>query len=227
MLFALCIHTRAGRPGDTQNGGTCVTTCAYDGEMEGWGWIVELARKQRGNTKKKKKGGADGWEETRRCNRTYRGCSGQTHQRGQDTKKHCQHALSSGSQQIKVRTEWQRHRAATSEQSPDAESLERSSVPRTPAAHTDKDRGQDSLDLHQDEQKRSAQHTHGGWCTTGRTQTCRIDNKHLYHSSGGKHFIKIKNKESVHIDVTRTMFKFGLFTEEDSIFVFRSVALCT
>lgn len=86
--FILCIHSRAGCLGDTQNGRTYVTknvggmtTMAKcrDGDES-----LVLARNEEGREHKKRM--ADEREETRHCYSTYKDCSGQVHQRVQNTK---------------------------------------------------------------------------------------------------------------------------------------------
>lgn len=56
--FTLCIHTRAGCLGDTQNGRTNVTKCWRNddnGNVDGWKWIAVLAcNEERGNIKSKR-----------------------------------------------------------------------------------------------------------------------------------------------------------------------------
>lgn len=84
--FTLCIRTRAGCLGDTQNGRTYVTKLWRDddnGNVGGWGWIAVLVCNEEREHKKQM---ADEWEETRHCYSTYKDCSGQVHQRVQNTK---------------------------------------------------------------------------------------------------------------------------------------------
>lgn len=91
--FTLCIPTRAGRPGDTQNGRTYVIKCwRNDDVVEGSEW-VGMERRE-GEPKKKKK--ADGrWGEKRQTvpqyvQRLLRLCAS----KGYEKHKHCQHASS-------------------------------------------------------------------------------------------------------------------------------------
>lgn len=83
--FTLCIHTRAGCLGDTQNGRTYVTKCWRNddnGNVDGWKWIAVLACNEEREHKKQT---ADEWEETRHCYSTYKDCSGLVHQTVQNT----------------------------------------------------------------------------------------------------------------------------------------------
>lgn len=86
--FTLCIHTRAGCLGDAQNGRTYVTKKCRE-EWRRWkrgGMEVNRCVGVCDEEREHKKQMEDEWEETRHCYSTYKDCSGQVHQRVQNTK---------------------------------------------------------------------------------------------------------------------------------------------
>lgn len=139
-----------------------------DGKMSGWG-MNRLYCNEEGREHKKRM--ADEWEETRHCYSTYKDCSGQVHQRVQNTKNtanmHRQWKLTVNSQNRVAMTQ-PRYRTQTSY----ILTVSRHTVfwrgaqsLTSPAAHRNKDSGQwcnsNSPNSHEDRQKQGVYSTHG------------------------------------------------------------------
>lgn len=198
--FILCIHTRAGCLGDTQNGryirdkmlGGMTTMETWRDEDESLYWWCNKEREH-------KKQMADEWEETRHCYSTYKDCSGQVHQRVQNTKTlpTCisQWKLTVNSQNRVAMTQ-PRYRTQTGYILTDSLQTNRlfwrgAQYLTSPAAHRNKDSGQwcNSPNSHEDRQRetRHTARTAGSAHRGEPTDMCRLHNEQfLSHSAGRK-----------------------------------------
>lgn len=192
--FTLCIHTKAGCLGDTQNGRSYVTKCWRNddnGNMEECGWAAVLVcNGEREHNKQM----ADEWEETRHCYSTYKDCSGQVHQRVQKTQiktlPSCivKWKLTVNSQNRVAMTQ-PRYRTQTSYILTVSLQthclLEKRQYLTSPAAHRNKDSGQwcnsnsPKLPWGQTETRHTAR-TVGSAHMGEPTDTCRLYNKHFW-----------------------------------------------